>query len=153
MNFASRLNTILSVYNINASELAEKMDIQRSSISHILSGRNNPSLDFMIKIKNVFPDLSWDWLLKDEGPMYATGQENIPEENIDDSIPEGTTKVVTTAPSLFDETNHPLEVENKNDLNTYNQNSNSTEVQKRERKIKKIVWFYNDGTMEVFNEA
>jgi transcriptional regulator with XRE-family HTH domain len=49
---------------INASQLAEKLGIQRSTLSHILAGRNNPSLDVVYKILDAFPDISAEWLLK-----------------------------------------------------------------------------------------
>ena len=48
--------------------------MQRSGISHILSGRNKPSLDFVLKVIEAYPDLNESWLLKGEGEMLKTGE-------------------------------------------------------------------------------
>ena len=63
-NFTDRLKKILEKENLTASRFAEKIGIQRSSVSHILSGRNKPSLDFVIKVNNAFDNISLNWLIK-----------------------------------------------------------------------------------------
>ena len=66
----SRIQLILKTKNISASKFADEIGVQRSSISHILSGRNNPSLDFIQKILKRFPDINSDWILTGKGSMY-----------------------------------------------------------------------------------
>ena len=61
--FTKRLLEILETNNLSASQFAEKIGVQRSSVSHILSGRNKPSLDFIIKTSSVFSDVSLNWLI------------------------------------------------------------------------------------------
>ena len=63
--FNSRLEIILKHYGLSASVFAEKISVQRSSISHILSGRNKPSLDFIDKVFQVFPEIDLVWLLSE----------------------------------------------------------------------------------------
>jgi plasmid maintenance system antidote protein VapI len=53
----------LDYYGLNASAFADKIGVQRSSLSHLLSGRNKPSLDFILKIVDVFPDVDLYWIL------------------------------------------------------------------------------------------
>jgi len=65
-----RIQLILKTKNISASKFADEIGVQRSSISHILSGRNNPSLDFIQKILKRFPDISSGWILTGKGGMY-----------------------------------------------------------------------------------
>jgi transcriptional regulator with XRE-family HTH domain len=65
-----RIEQILEVENLSVSQFADKIGVQRSGMSHILSGRNKPSLDFAIKVLQTFPDLSSDWLLFGKGAMY-----------------------------------------------------------------------------------
>ncbi len=55
---------------INSTRLAEILGIQASGISHIMSGRNKPSFDFLHKLLQRFPQINPDWLLLDKGPMY-----------------------------------------------------------------------------------
>ncbi len=68
----------MDFHQLSASLFADKIGVQRSSISHILSGRNKPSLDFILKITSVFNDVDIHWLLKGKGnfPNNAT-TENI----------------------------------------------------------------------------
>ena len=69
--FTERLTTILKYYNLSAASFAEKIEVQRSSISHLLSGRNKPSLDFVLRTIHVFKEVNLYWLLKGEGSFPA----------------------------------------------------------------------------------
>lgn len=66
-----RIEALMKVKNLTASQFADTIGIQRSGMSHILAGRNNPSLDFVLKVLNVFPEISPAWLLQGKGEMYA----------------------------------------------------------------------------------
>lgn len=65
-----RIKSLLAVKNISSSQFANEIGVQRSGISHILSGRNKPSLDFILKILDHYPELNESWLLRGEGEMY-----------------------------------------------------------------------------------
>ena len=89
-----RISKIIEYSGYTASEFAETVDVQRSSISHITAGRNKPSLDFLIKVKERFPELQWDWIIKGEGEMLKELQS--------DEVPESEEKPRTTSlPDLF----------------------------------------------------
>ena len=88
-----RIHLILKTKNISASKFADEIGVQRSGISHILSGRNNPSLDFIQKILKRFPDISSEWIISGKGSMYKNpdlfssveeqkSRKNIESENI-----------------------------------------------------------------------
>ncbi len=66
-NFVNRLEKVIRFYGLSASSFAEKLGVQRSSISHILSGRNKPSLDFIMKVLSSFPEVDLYWLLNGKG--------------------------------------------------------------------------------------
>ena len=66
-DFAKRLEKVIDFYSETASSFAEKIGVQRSSISHILSGRNKPSLDFVLKILSVYPEVELHWILNGKG--------------------------------------------------------------------------------------
>ena len=66
-DFIKRLEIILDYYNLSASAFADKINVQRSSLSHLLSGRNKPSLDFIIKVIEVFPEVDLYWILNGKG--------------------------------------------------------------------------------------
>jgi len=65
--FNSRLEKIINYYGLSASAFSEKISVQRSSISHIISGRNKPSLDFINKVLKAFPEIDLFWLLSGRG--------------------------------------------------------------------------------------
>jgi len=65
-NFISRLEIIMEKNQLSAAAFAERIGVQRSSVSHILSKRNKPSLDFILKINNSFNEVTLDWLLSEE---------------------------------------------------------------------------------------
>ena len=64
-----RIAHIIRAQNLTAAEFALRLGIQPSNISHLLSGRNNPSLDFVKKIKETFPEYNLDWIVFGTGPM------------------------------------------------------------------------------------
>lgn len=64
---ADRLAQVIAHYELTASAFAERIDVQRSGISHILSGRNKPSLDFVLKVVRAFPEVDLYWLLNGKG--------------------------------------------------------------------------------------
>lgn len=67
-----RIAHIMRAKNLKASDFAELLGIQPSGISHILSGRNQPSLDFVKKIKETFPEYNLDWIIFGKGPMTTS---------------------------------------------------------------------------------
>ncbi len=69
-----RILLILKTKNLSASQFADEINVQRSSISHILSGRNNPSLEFILKIIKQFPEIDIEWLILGKGQMVKKAQ-------------------------------------------------------------------------------
>lgn len=75
--FINRLKNVIQHYQLTASVFADKIEVQRSSISHILSGRNKPSLDFILKVTNTFKDVDIYWLLNGKGTFPKKTEKNI----------------------------------------------------------------------------
>ncbi|MCU0417594.1 MAG: helix-turn-helix domain-containing protein [Cytophagaceae bacterium] len=65
----NRLLILMETFGYTAGAFADKIDVQRSSISHLMSGRNKPSLDFIQKVLTHFPDINPLWLIMGKGPM------------------------------------------------------------------------------------
>lgn len=78
-----RVAQILEHYELSAAQFADKINVQRSSISHLLNGRNKPSLDFVLKVNTTFEDVDLYWLLYGKGVFpHANNQheeKNLPE--------------------------------------------------------------------------
>lgn len=73
-DFSKRLQKVIDYYDETASSFSEKIGVQRSSISHILSGRNKPSLDFVLKILATYPEVELYWLLNGKGEFPSLPQ-------------------------------------------------------------------------------
>jgi len=136
-----RILEFLKKENKSSAQFAEEINVQPSSISHILSGRNNPSLDFVIRMLEKYTFLSTEWLLFGRGQMYKNH----------------------ILASLFDENQDIVTKDNKKDIAisidkpskaeklTLN-DENVTPVLKREQpsKVQKIVWFYENNRFEEY---
>ncbi|MCJ7466058.1 MAG: helix-turn-helix domain-containing protein [Maribacter sp.] len=66
-DFIKRLEQVLQYYGLTAAAFADRIDVQRSSISHLLLGRNKPSLDFVLKVVKNFPEVNLYWFLNGKG--------------------------------------------------------------------------------------
>lgn len=74
LEFTERLQKVIDFYSETASSFAEKIGVQRSSISHILSGRNKPSLDFVMKVLHSYPEIELYWLMNGKGDFPSTSE-------------------------------------------------------------------------------
>ena len=129
----SRIKVVLEHYSLTSSTFADTIDVQRSSISHLMSGRNKPSLEFVLKIIDKYPEVDLYWLLNGEG--------SFPKKKETTAAPkkEEIKKVEKVTPSLFSQEEQKIEpILNSN-------------FSKNEKKLMKVVLLYNDGSFEEFN--
>ncbi len=129
--FAKRLEKILEFYDISAAGFAEAIEVGRSSISHILSGRNKPSLDFVMKVVQTYPEVELYWLLNGKG--------SFPPDSNKDHSDVSLTNVKKPLPS-YRET--AISSENKHNTSGFQPHS--------DKRIKKIVLLYEDGSFDAF---
>lgn len=80
-----RLQTILNLEKLSAAQMASLLMIQRSTLSNLLSGRNNPSFDFILAIMTKLPNLNIEWLLRGEGIPYKNPEKNFRGESLFDA--------------------------------------------------------------------
>ncbi|GGX28168.1 transcriptional regulator [Aquimarina muelleri] len=140
----------MDYYAVSASSFADYMGVGRSSISHILSGRNKPSLDFVMKITEAYTDVDLKWLLYGEGTFPKSEVPNIEEK-----------KNLTEAPPVYN-VKHSSTLNPKQDLFSESAPENesidkpiSAEEKKTiaissDSKIDRIVIFYEDGTFSSY---
>ncbi len=141
----NRILLLLKEKNISVSQFADLIEVQRSSMSHIISGRNKPSLDFILKIFSKFPEINVNWLLFGEGELYKNNHKT-EKLNFDiintDVIPIDSIKSNSNENSEFVELS-----ENKFDENINKNNSISNNIKKNiDKEIDKVLIFYNDKT-------
>lgn len=126
MDLIERFRYIMKLNNMTASQFADEINVQRSSVSHILSGRNKPSLEFIQKVVKRFPKVDASWLISgsistgtDKAPEVEKKQEKQVEKKIEES-------------RVVQQVDVPV-------------SNNST------KSIKKVLIFYTDGTFEEFS--
>ena len=149
-DFIKRLEILLDYYSLSASVFADKIGVQRSSLSHLLSGRNKPSLDFILKIIEVFPDVDLYWILNGKGTFPKS--EVKMGTNIETPTPLNTIGItenkIEEVPNLFSEkvvdTKNVLQ---ENFLNNFSNTQISPSL-KNESEIDRIVVFYKNGTFK-----
>lgn len=116
----------MEYYQLSASAFADRIQVPRSSISHLLSGRNKPSLDFVLKVVKEFSEVELYWLLNGKGSFPHTSHLSVEEKEIIDkktgSIKED--KVL----------------------------ENPTIPDQNEKLLEKIVFFYSDGSFKEYHK-
>lgn len=141
-----RILAFLHNENKSYAQFAEEIGVQPSGISHILSGRNNPSLDFVIKMLHRYPSLSSDWLLFGRGSMYKS--EYQPTLFDEEFLRPDTAK--KTDEATFSE---PAETEERQALSETVKNEGYTDEQISEEQGKKLIrvlFFYSDKTFSEY---
>ena len=63
MSITNRIQELIDEKNLSKSAFAKEIGIQRSSLAHFFSGRNKPSLEFFLKIKNKYPEIDLNWII------------------------------------------------------------------------------------------
>ena len=146
-----RILLIMKKEDLSAAQFAEKIGISQASLSHILNGRNNPSLDVVVKVHNAFQNINLDWFLFGTGDMYKPS-------------------VTAEIPSLFDSENDENSnfssngsefLKNRKEIEVGNPENGRKDVVRQEvkyvempaKKITEIRIFFDNGTYETFKPA
>lgn len=139
--FTNRLQVIFEYYNLSASAFAEKMGVGRSSISHIISGRNKPSLDFVLHILDNFSEVSFDWLILGKG-QFPNKEKN----NQAPTLFENTTRKENSDGAIND---NPSQTSNR-ETTTVDANSEVFPKKTNTVPIERIVIFYADQSFKEY---
>ena len=142
-----KLEILCSKYDLTASSLAKALGVEASAISHIRSGRNKPSYDFVVKILRAFPDVNPDWLLLD-GEEFSRGGSN-------------STTPTTPLFSNFDVVSDVTTSEQKKNIEispSFADNKNVvadkiSRVSNEAKQPKRVIVLYTDGSFESYDAS
>ena len=140
-----KLEYLLREKQLTATQLARLLEIQPSGISHIMSGRNKPSFDFVVKILSVFPDINPDWLMLDSDEVYRRSE--APRSNPLFDIDEFDSPCESSSDALE---NSELSASQNQVEKLPMQNFSS--AKNSGKPVDRIVIFYADGTFESFSQ-
>jgi len=143
-----RILAFLQSENKSAAQFAEEIGVQPSGISHILSGRNNPSLDFVMKMLHKYSSLSAEWLLFGRGGMYKyTSQPTLFDIPLSENVHGDVMDEVT---GLNDE---PVPSEESPESLPITGSLRKTEALVKDKELIKVLLFYSDKSFSEYNPA
>ncbi len=151
----NRINLILRAKNITARQFAEEIGIQPSGMSHIMSGRNNPSLDFVTKVIRRYPEIDANWLIMGRGAMYGGAAATDPVVVVEQpAVPEPVREA-----TLFENVPEPVTDEEpettddemaESDIQTTLTPPPAPASQAVEPMVERMMLIYSDGTYKVY---
>lgn len=134
-----RLLKLMDQEKLTAAKLADILEVQPSAISHILSGRNKPSFDFIQKLAINFPRLNIDWLITGKGNMYKVA--------VQQSLFDPPATLIHTADSPT------AKISEKSDDAQKMQNFTNVNNSVLTKTVKQIVFIYSDNTFETYSPS
>jgi len=137
-----RFKEIMEKLEMDATTLSKKIGVEPSSISHILSGRNKPSFNFLSKLAETFPQLNINWLVTGKGEMLIDKNINYVKQKGESSENQ--------LGGLFSE-NIDTQVQNNPNENNKPTTTLSDQSVQQKVSIDKVIIFYTDGTFEYYN--
>lgn len=140
-----RILEFLQSANKSSALFAEEIGVQPSSVSHILSGRNRPSLDFVLKMLERYKSISTEWLLFGKGKMF---KESVMPTLFDEIEMSGKIETREMKTEMSGQEEQPIE---KEEVKATVQTEPGQNSPCREEEIDKIVWFYKDKSFSVFS--
>jgi transcriptional regulator with XRE-family HTH domain len=132
--FSKRLQKIFDYYDLNASAFADKIEVGRATISHLLSGRNKPSLDFVMRVIKTFPEVELYWLLNGKGEFPKS--DSTPTKDDSQNLKQKPISKNTT-----DSAKTPV---------TENITQNLVADNPSQSEIERIVIFYKNGVFKTY---
>lgn len=151
-----RIKLLIETQNMTASQFADKIDVQRSSLSHIMSGRNKASLDFVSKVLKRFPEISPDWLINGQGALFRsqkTGNESTRQETPQANELFNMTRVEQTE-ELVD---YGKQIDDKNSMESESSGQSENNITEDKKSgattVDRIVIFYSDGSFKDYSPS
>lgn len=162
MEMRERIAKIIASEGLNSSAFADLLGIQRSNISHILNGRNGPSLELLQKILNNFPQYNTDWLVMGRGEIYKKPVQTSIFDTIEDTtVVEEAVKPAEPESPLENQTpESPSEAPDNESVDAQEQKESPLQgvspiveqITQRASEVKQIVVLYSDNTFVVYNK-
>lgn len=146
-----RIETLMKKEGLSGSQLADKIGVQRSSISHILSGRNKPSLDFIQKVLSSYKHIQPDWLLFGKEPMYKQIKQQSIFDVLENQKLAEETDIAKEKKTIIDSEKKIIEQNINNDKDKDRLINEALSSDNKE--VERIVIFYTDKTFKDYSPS
>jgi transcriptional regulator with XRE-family HTH domain len=166
-----RIVIFIESEGLTPAEFADQIGIQRSSLSHVLNGRNNPGFSFIQKILTTYPKINSRWLITGDGNMLNENEQIKPIEThqrtLFDSKPENNTEqspiikkkaeiqtINVSEPSITTkQTNNPTEEQTAKTVDNIQPNLPQHTEKKATKTVKRVLIFYDDHTFDDYRPS
>lgn len=138
-----RILKFIETEGITAAEFADHIGVQRSNVSHVLNGRNNPGFSFIQKILETFPNVNPRWLLTGSGDIYESTIKKPAPANVSPNLFSTT----ETKPTPLKEEQIKTEIAGKQNI------PDEIVAQPNDKTVVRVLIFYHDHTFEDFRPA
>ena len=166
-----RLAQFLQSKGLTAVKFAEIMEVQPSSISHLLSGRNKPNFDFISRLLLRFPDLNPDWMINGIGEIYKSKLKQVGQKtgevsqetitNVNEEPKSTNEKLITDVDDMnildfqLDTNDDKAEINDVIDVNGSQTQSapisNSIPVAAEDKRVTRVILFFDNGSFEEYH--
>lgn len=166
-----RLAQFLQSEGLTAVKFAEIMEVQPSSISHLLSGRNKPNFDFISRLLLRFPDLNPDWMINGIGEIYKSKPRQVEQKihevsqetitNVNEEPKSANEKLITDSDDVnivdfqLDANDNKAEINDVTGVNGSQTQSapisNSIPVAAEDKRVTRVILFFDNGSFEEYH--
>jgi transcriptional regulator with XRE-family HTH domain len=148
-----RIKKVMDESGLSASKFADKIGVPRSGLSHVLSGRNKPSLDYVLKILNAFPEIDPYWLIKGQKSNASIrrileAETNITEE--ENKIPDLNQSLASVNKKMEVQADKMVSKITKEQSRVPISGQTVSNSSMKEKSVERIVYFYSDGTFREY---
>lgn len=159
MTEKERIDKVMQIEGMNSAVFAAAIGIQGSTLSHILNGRNNPSLSVLQNILNRFPNISPEWLIMGQGPVERSVKQS-QAPTLFDTVDENSSQSITsesnlgqknssTSASIQQKITPTPEITAQTNQEPARQ-VNVPQIESSSKSVRKIIVYYTDNTFQEF---
>ena len=144
-----RVRELFQKEQLSPSQFADEINLQRSSLSHVLSGRNKPSLDFVMKIKHRYSKVNLEWLIFGNGSMFINQNDEIisrVEKPIEEQQIAENTQLLNFDTGITGKTTEQTPIGTEKNTPEFEQNA----VKSANRKTSRVIILFENGTFEEY---
>ena len=139
-SIGQRLKDLIEKKDLSLLAFSEKVGIQRSSLSHLFSGRNKPSIDLLLKIKDQFPETDLEWLITGKSIASDSRSTNTQDQSSDPDVKSDVTYVKSSS----------VVIDNQS-IKSHEPNPSVVDNNKGE--IERIIIFYKNGNFKEYKNS
>ena len=143
-----RIIILLKELKLNHSQFADEIGVQRSSISHVLPGRNKPSFEFLQKLFQAYPQINADWLIIGREPMFLSANNSEETSSAEISSSKG---LLNSGNALEFGIDNQERLVKSEDPPVYEKRIQDITIASKPGSIETVIVLFKDGSFREYN--